>query len=774
MVLGQSNGATRDSFPLTGTKEWACTVAGKLDFPVASVEPKTPEVEALLARLNPPQQEAVTHGEGPLLIFAGAGSGKTRVLTARIAYLIATRRVWPDRLLAVTFTNKAAREMRGRVGALVGDGAEKMWVGTFHSTAVKILRREAQRIGIVPSFVIFDEDDTRAALKRVLDELKLDPKRYPIAGLSNAISQAKNELKRPDDYPNRSYHDEIVRRVYESYQDVLRRSGGLDFDDLIMKLVELFNTDEEALTKWRDRFRYVLVDEYQDTNRAQYVLVNLLAQEHRNVVVVGDDDQSIYRFRGADVRNILDFRKDYPDAHVVRLEQNYRSSQAILDAAYQVIRTNPERAEKRLWTSRAGGEKVMATQAYNEIEEAEFVADEIERLRKTEERGYSDFAILYRTNAQSRSFEDVLARRRIPYRLVGGVRFWERREVKDVVAYLRFCFNPKDSLSFGRIVSVPSRKIGGVTVDALSAYARETESDLLSLLAVLERVPGLPRPSIEPLKKFRVQLESVRSTMGVLRPSELLDHVVEVMGLRQHYLDGTPQGEARLENINELRGLAESFDDREPSQGLEDFLAEVALVSDVDAYDENGEGVTLITLHMVKGLEFPVVFMVGMEEGLLPHQRALDEHEENPSRVGAATEMAEERRLCYVGMTRAKDRLYLSCAFRRHLYGRSQPAFPSRFLTEIPQSMLAAPRGSAPVAPPRQGYRERYQERQVEAAPAPPPVQRFASGDRVSHPAFGSGTVVKSTLTRTDEELVIKFDKVGLKILSGMLAPLTK
>jgi DNA helicase-2/ATP-dependent DNA helicase PcrA len=739
-----------------------------------SAEALTPDVEALLARLNPPQQEAVTHGEGPLLIFAGAGSGKTRVLTARIAYLIATRRVWPDRLLAVTFTNKAAREMRGRVGALVGEGADKMWVGTFHSTAVKVLRREAARIGIVPSFVIFDEDDTRAALRRVLDELKLDPKRYPIAGLSNAISQAKNELKRPEDYPNRSYHDEIVRRVYESYQDVLRRSGGLDFDDLIMKLVELLNTDEEALAKWRDRFRHVLVDEYQDTNRAQYVLVNLLAQEHRNVVVVGDDDQSIYRFRGADVRNILDFRKDYPDAHVVRLEQNYRSSQAILDAAYQVIRTNPERAEKRLWTSRAGGEKVMATQAYNEIEEAEFVADEIERLRKTEGRGYSDFAILYRTNAQSRSFEDVLARRRIPYRLVGGVRFWERREVKDVVAYLRFCFNPRDAISFGRIVSVPSRKIGNVTVDALSAFAREIESDLLSLLAVPERVPGLPRPSIEPLKKFRIQLESLRAVMGVLRPSELLDHVVEVMGLRQHYMDGTPQGEARIENINELRGLAESFDDRDPAQGLEDFLAEVALVSDVDAYDENGEGVTLITLHMVKGLEFPVVFMVGMEEGLLPHQRALDEHEENPSLIGAATEMAEERRLCYVGMTRAKDRLYLSCAFRRHLYGRSQPAFPSRFLTEIPQSMLAAPRGSAPVAPPRQGYRERYQERQVEAAPAPPPVQRFASGDRVSHPAFGSGTVVKSTLTRTDEELVVKFDRVGLKILSGMLAPLTK
>src|SRR5690348_11675268 len=738
------------------------------------MESQQASIDALLANLNPPQQEAVTHGDGPLLIFAGAGSGKTRVLTARIAYLIASHKVWPDRLLAVTFTNKAAREMRSRVETLVGEQAQKMWVGTFHSTAVKILRREAPRLGITSSFVIFDEDDTRAALKRVMDELRLDPKRYPIAGLSNAISQAKSELRRPADIPNRSYSDEILRRVYELYEEVLRRSGGLDFDDLIMKLVELYQGDEEALAKWRDRFRHVLVDEYQDTNRAQYVLVNLLAAEHRNVAVVGDDDQSIYRFRGADVRNILDFRKDYPDAHVVHLEQNYRSSQAILDAAYSVIRHNPERAEKRLWTARAGGEKVSATQAYNEVEEAEFVADDIERLRKTEGRKHADFAVLYRTNAQSRAFEDVLARRRIPYRLVGGVRFWERREVKDLVAYLRFCFNPQDALSFARIVSVPSRKIGNVTIEAINAFARESEANIMEILNDPGRVPGVPKPAVAPLLGFRAQVESVRATMGVLRPSELVDQIIEVMDLRRHYLDGTPQGEARIENLNELRGLAESFDDRDPTQGLEDFLAEVALVSDVDAYDENGEGATLITLHMVKGLEFPVVFMVGMEEGLLPHQRALDEREENPSAVGATTEMAEERRLCYVGMTRAKDRLYLSCAFRRHLYGRSQPAFPSRFLSDVPQALLAAPRGSAPVAPPRQGYKERYIERQIEAAPAAPPVQRFSSGDRVTHPAFGSGTVVKSTLTRTDEELLIKFDKVGLKILSGMLAPLTK
>src|SRR6184192_63887 len=501
---------------------------GKLDSPVVA-ESSQADVDALLARLNPPQQEAVTHGDGPLLIFAGAVSGKTRVLTARIAYLIATRRVWPDRLLAVTFTNKAAREMRGRVETLVGEGAQRMWVGTFHSTAVKILRREAQRLGITSSFVIFDEDDTRAALKRVLDELRLDPKRYPVGALSQGISQAKSELRRPQDIPNRSYQDEILRRVYESYQEVLRRSGGLDFDDLIMKLVELYSTDAEALEKWRDRFRHVLVDEYQDTNRAQYMLVNLLASEHRNVAVVGDDDQSIYRFRGADIRNILDFRKDYPDAHVVHLEQNYRSSQAILDAAYSVIRSNPERAEKRLWTDRAGGEKVVATQAYNEVEEAEFVADEIDRLRKTEQRGYSDFAALYRTNAQSRAFEDVLARRRVPYRLVGGIRFWERREVKDLVAYLRFCFNPQDALSFSRIVSVPSRKIGNVTVDAVNSFARESEADILSIISEPGRVPGVPKTALGPLQGFRAQIESVRATMGVLRPSELIDHVIEVM-----------------------------------------------------------------------------------------------------------------------------------------------------------------------------------------------------------------------------------------------------
>jgi DNA helicase-2/ATP-dependent DNA helicase PcrA len=751
--------------------------------------------------------------------------------------------------------------------------------------------------------------------------MRLDPKKYPPSLILALISQAKNELLTPASYPDRDHNDEIVRRCFERYEELLRRSGGLDFDDLIVKVVHLLRSDEEALARWQDRFRYVLVDEYQDTNRAQYVLVNLIAAEHRNLAVVGDDDQclvqgsritmgdgstlpielvcpgdrvisayasgdfraarvarvhaslargtgirlmtrggrclvttpehahltslpegfsnptpaedrstlvtgadtlamtaalavrpgmalladdgtrdvvervdrivlegpvhdldvepthnylanglvthnSIYGWRGADVRNILDFQKDYPEAKVVRLEQNYRSTQAILDAANHVIRHNPERAAKRLWTDRVGGEKVAASQLYNEVEEAEYVADEVERLRRREGRHYGDVAVLYRVNAQSRAFEDVFGRRRIPYRLVGGVRFWERREVKDLLAYLRLVQNPSDAISFGRVANVPRRKLGDVSVDAVVARARETGATLLETMAEPSRIEGLPKAAVAPIEHFRTQLESLRATLGVLRPSELVDHVIQVIGLEAYFDDGTPQGEARLENMREVRGLSEEFDTHDdPAEALELFLTEITLRSDVDAYAEDEEGVTLITLHMVKGLEFPVVFMVGMEEGLLPHRRALENEKEMP----------EERRVCYVGITRARDRLYLTCAFRRHLYGRAQPGFPSRFLQEIPQALIAPPgKGAAPVAPPRSGYRERMIERQVEARPAEPPVQRYADGDRVAHPRFGLGTVIKSTLTRTDEELIVHFDTAGLKTMSGALAPLEK
>ncbi|HEV2952629.1 MAG TPA: UvrD-helicase domain-containing protein [Candidatus Dormibacteraeota bacterium] len=726
----------------------------------------SPALDQVLAGLNPPQLEAVLHEEGPLLTFAGAGSGKTRVLTTRIARLVATGKAWPDRLLAVTFTNKAAKEMRGRVEMLVGEPAQTMWVGTFHSTAVKILRREADRLGLHRSFVIFDEDDTRAALRRVLEIHGLDQKRYPPATLSHLISKAKNDLIEPDGYPSESYQDEIVRRCYRTYQEILQTSQALDFDDLILRLVLLFREDADALATWQDRFRHVLVDEYQDTNRAQYVLVNLLAREHRNLAVVGDDDQSVYGWRGADVRNILDFKKDYPEAHVVNLEQNYRSTQPILDVAHAVISRNVDRAPKRLWTARTGGDRVVALQPYNEVEEAEYVADEIGRLKRSEGRDFGDFAVLYRTNAQSRAFEDVLNRRRIPYRLVGGVKFWERREIRDVVAYLRFLSNPADGVSFGRIVNVPRRKVGPVTVEALTSFAHEAGLDLIETMDRIGDVPGVPRQALGAVEQFARQLKSLRALIGAVGPGELADQVVEVMGLRDYYDDGTPQGEARLENLGELRGLAEEVGGNDPSNALETFLTEIALVSDVDGYDDQGPGVTLITLHMVKGLEFPVVFLVGLEEGLLPHQRSLDDPKAE----------AEERRLCYVGMTRAKDRLYLSCAFRRHVHGHTSAGLPSRFLSEIPRPLLAAPiKGMAPVPPPRSGtHRDRLMERQSQPAPAAPPVQRYAAQERVQHPTFGNGVIIKSTLTRTDEELMVQFDTAGLKILSGMLAPLTK
>ena len=739
---------------------------------MSSTQPSTTrariDLSGVLAALNPPQREAVEHTDGPLLIFAGAGSGKTRVLTTRVAHLIASRKAWPDRILAVTFTNKAAREMRERVTALVGEEARTMWVGTFHHTCVRMLRRDAPLLGLERNFTIFDDDDTRAAIRRSLDALRLDQKRFPPSLVAAAISNAKNELKGPDGVPNRNYFDEVVRRVFAEYEALLRRSGGLDFDDLIGKVVQLLREHEDARDRWRDRFRYILVDEYQDTNHAQYVLVNLLAAEHRNLAVVGDDDQASYGFRGADVRNILDFQRDYPNAHVVRLEQNYRSSQHILDTAFSVIQHNQERAPKRLWTDRLGGEKVTAIQAYNEVEEAEFVADEVERLRRTEERRYGDFAVLYRTNAQSRAFEDVFNRRRIPYRLVGGVKFWERREVKDLLAYLRLLANPADAVSFARVVNVPRRKIGDVTVERLVSFARDREMPVL-VAAENAAEAGVPKAALGPLDSFVRQLRSLRASVGALRPSELVELVIEVVGLRPYYDDGTPQGEARIENLAELHGLAEEYDALDPAESLDTFLADVALTSDVDTYEGGEDSVTLITLHMVKGLEFPVVFMAGLEEGLLPHQRSLDEGEKA---------IEEERRLCYVGITRARERLYLSCAFRRHLFGQAAAGMPSRFLGDIPQALISAPReGRVPAPPPRPAagaYRERFLERSVEAAPAPPPVQRFKEGERVRHATFGEGAIIKSTLTRTDEELVVKFDTAGLKILSGTLARLEK
>jgi len=727
-------------------------------------ESQQAELEQLLEGLNPPQREAVEHAEGPLLVFAGAGSGKTRVLTTRIASLIARQQARSDQILAVTFTNKAAREMRERVALLVS-GAERMWVGTFHATAVRMLRQDAERVGVTRNFVIFDEDDQRAALRRVLEELRLDVKRHPPALFSALISQAKNELLTFDTLPIRGPNDETLRSVYRLYEEFLARSNALDFDDLIVRAVRLLRSEEEVLERWQHRFNQIMVDEYQDTNRAQYMLVNLLAGGHRNLGVVGDDDQAIYGWRGADVRNILDFQKDYPDARVIRLEQNYRSTQPILDAAHAVIRNNSQRAEKKLWTARTGGEKISVSQLYSEVEEAEFVAGEVDRLRRQEGRKTKDFAVLYRTNAQSRAFEDVFGRRRIPFRLVGGVRFWERREIRDLLAYLRFLLNPSDPISFSRLVNVPRRKVGAVSLAAVFAHARSQEADILTAIAEPETIAGLPRAAIGSLSNLGARLQSLRARAAKLSVSQIMLEVIEAFGLDAAYEDSGAQKDARLENLRELLGLAEEYEQPSGEGELEGFLTEVSLRSDVDALDEDEQGVTLITLHMVKGLEFPVVFLAGVEDGLLPHRRAIED----------PREMAEERRLCYVGMTRARDRLYLSCAFRRHLYGQAQAGLPSRFLAEIPAPMLA-PRstGAAANAPPRKDHRAYLAAAVSENVRAEPLVQRYFAGDKVVHPKFGPGRVVKSTLTRTDEELVVQFDEAGVKILSGMLAPLTK
>jgi DNA helicase-2/ATP-dependent DNA helicase PcrA len=711
--------------------------------------------------LNPPQLEAVTAPDGPLLVFAGAGSGKTRVLTYRIAHLIHERRAFPDEIVAVTFTNKAAREMRQRIEQLLGPGMAPGWTGTFHSICGRVLRRDGQLIGIDRNYVVYDEVDRLAAMKRSMARLGLDEKRFPPSSITARISAAKNELQGPKEFAAaaRDYFSEVASRVYPIYDEELRKANALDFDDMLLLTVRLFREAPEALFRWQSRWRHVMVDEYQDTNHVQYVLVKLLAELHRNLCVVGDDDQSIYRFRGADVRNILSFERDFPEARVVKLEQNYRSTQHILDAAYAVIRSVPDRAEKKLWTSAGAGEKVLLAQVYDEEEEAQAVAAEVQRLVRQEGFSLNDVAVLYRTNAQSRAFEEVLVRRGIPYKLVGGVRFYERREVKDALAYLRLLLNPHDTVSFTRVVNVPRRKIGDKTVQTLETQAREAGISTWDLLATPDGLRAVTPAAAGSLLDFRALIEELRAELEARPLPEVIGTMLVKSGLQAMVQDGSEEGAERWQNLLEFKGLAEEYTGMDGSEALASFLADAALVSDVDNLDEARPGLTLITLHMVKGLEFPVVFMAGMEEGLLPHLRALEE----PGGID------EERRLCYVGMTRAKKRLYLFHAFRRHLFGTGNFNLPSRFLTDLPEEILLRPAGSAAPQKP-QTVLDQVSRRPP--APAVPVVQRYATGQHVVHKTFGRGTVVKSTLTRSDEELIVRFDNLGIKIISASMAPL--
>jgi DNA helicase-2/ATP-dependent DNA helicase PcrA len=617
----------------------------------------------LLAGLNPPQRAAVTADDGPLLIFAGAGSGKTRVLTHRIAWLIQQGRAEPGEILAVTFTNKAAREMRGRVESLVNLSAGAIWMGTFHAIGVRILRRDGSADGIDRHFIIYDEADRLAVIKRIMTELRLDEKRYPPSGMVALISRAKDEVISAEDQLKAAgtHNEELAAQIRLRYDAFLQQNNALDFDDLLMRTVWLFNRHPEVLEKYQKRFKYVMVDEYQDTNRAQYLMVRHLASKHRNLAVVGDDDQSIYGFRGADVRNILSFEHDYPDAKIVKLEQNYRSTQMILDAAYHVIKANPNRAEKRLWTDRPGGPKVVVAQTYDEQEEAQAVAREAMRLVAEGDYRLGDIAVLYRTNAQSRALEEVLLRRGVPYRLIGGLRFYERREVKDMMAYLRLIANPQDTLSFSRIINVPRRKLGEKSLAQLGYWADSHGMSAWDALSRLDDMADLTPAAKSALAEFRDLINEVRAASRDRRLVDTIDLLLMRSAYERYVKETGSDGDERWANVLELRGLASEYDGLPPGEGLQAFLEETALMSDVDTMKEGTQGMTLITLHMVKGLEFPVVFMLGMEEGLFPHSRSLD------SPAG----LEEERRLAYVGMTRAKDRLYLFHAFRRHLWGNA-------------------------------------------------------------------------------------------------------
>lgn len=733
--------------------------------------------QALLRGLNPAQQEAVSAPDQPVLVLAGAGSGKTRVLTHRIAYLLAQRRATPDRVLAVTFTNKAAREMRGRITTLLGSEPHGMWLGTFHACSARILRDRGELIGVPRNFVIYDEVDRSALLKEAIRQAGLDEKRLSPGAAGAEISRAKNELKDARAFAESAvgYVESQVAAVYPRYQGLLEAAGALDFDDLLFRTVELFQQSDEARARYRRRFDHVLVDEYQDTNRAQYLLLRELVEETRHITAVGDPDQSVYSWRGADIRNILEFQRDYPDALVIPLEQNYRSTKAILAAAQAVIKENSERVEKSLWTEGPDGTAVVVAQLYDEREEAAAVAREARRLVDQGDADLGDIAVLYRTNAQSRALEETLLRAGMPYRLVGGVRFYQRREVKDVLAYLRLLASPRDRLAFERVVNVPKRGIGAQSLSELMRHASERGVSHWELLEDPQAV-GVRGAAATGLRRFREMIEEV-AEWGLPWPLvTVLDKVLERSGYRQFVRDGSLEGEERWANVVELRGLAAEQGDLPSAESLPVFLEQVALAGEVDQMDESPSALTLITLHQVKGLEFPVVFVTGVEEGLLPHSRSLD----------TLAEIEEERRLLYVGMTRAKRRLYLSHCFRRHVYGSPAPAIPSRFLAALGgqaevENWNAGPsptwdqedrpvgqgrRFVAPVAVRGQPLPlRRARDAVLDYATAPgirPQLEsRFRAGDRVEHARFGRGVIRASEITGAGEEVVIQFESSG-------------
>lgn len=728
-----------------------------------------------LNTLNKEQREAVITTDGPLLILAGAGSGKTRVLTYRIAYLIENG-VYPGSILAITFTNKAAQEMKERVAALVGEEANKMWISTFHSTCVRILRMDIEKLGFNKSFVIYDTQDQEKVIKDCLKELNIDDKLFPPKKVLHTIGSLKDKLIDADTYYRKNANDYQKRRIaelYELYQKKLKANNALDFDDIIMNTIKLLRENPDVLNYYQRKFRYILVDEYQDTNKAQYELVNMLAKAHGNLCVVGDDDQSIYGFRGADVSNILDFEDDYPSVKTIKLEQNYRCTKKILEAANYVIANNEKRKEKRLWTENRAGEDIKLFRAETDRDESSFIVNEIEKL-VDEGYSYRDFAILYRTNAMSRILEEGFVRSKVPYKVVGGLKFYDRKEVKDILAYLRVINNPVDSISLERIINVPKRGIGDATIDRVKQYGLERDMGLYSSMLEIENVEGLTKRAVNSIDKFISLMNHFISIKDDMKVSDLIKEILEKTEYTKELKEeDTPESESRIENLNELYSAAVEFEENAEDKSLSAFLERVALVSDQDSINENG-GIVLMTLHTAKGLEFPVVFIAGMEEGIFPHSSYQEDEDE----------LEEERRLCYVGITRAKQQLYITCARQRLMFGRTMFNSVSSFVEEIPEDIIQDISVKTQSSYGRvYGYdnysplqHKRPVQSEVPSAPVKPvnsvSDREIKAGVKIKHKVFGKGIVIAVKNSGEDKQMTVHFDSAGLKNLLLSASPI--
>lgn len=734
--------------------------------------------------LNPQQAEAVINTEGPMLIMAGAGSGKTKVLTCRVANLL-QKGVRPYRILAITFTNKAAAEMRERVNNMSGPAAKDVWLFTFHAFCARFLRMEIDKLpGYGGNFAIYDTADSQNLIKQILKEMNLDDKRFQPSGILSRISNAKNALQDAAAFVRQAgdFYEQKVADIYSRYEQKLQLNNALDFDDLLMLSIKLLQENKEVREKYQDRFDYLLVDEYQDTNHAQYLLTKFLAAKHRNICVVGDADQSIYGWRGADIQNILDFEKDYPDAKVIKLEQNYRSTQIILDAANAVIENNTGRKPKNLWTENKSGADIIYFQAVDERDEARFVIEQLQNLQRTENKKLGDMAILYRTNTQSRIFEEMLIKSGISYNMVGGLKFYERKEIKDIIAYLRVIFNPADSLSLLRIINVPKRGIGDASLAKIQAYAAANNVSLFEAVSNAAAIDGLSSRFVSKLDDLAGIIFELMNLAGEAPVEDLIDRVLRDTGyLEELENERTPQAQSRIDNLHELISVAQEFAASEEENNLENFLAHVALVSDIDDTELGEDAITLMTLHSSKGLEFPVVFLVGMEEGLFPHARTLMDE----------TEIEEERRLCYVGITRAKEKLFLSSTKMRTIYGNTVTYPPSRFLQEIPARLVktikrqerfsalenfkqVSEKYSARPQKPASTFNPHSFMPQKPAAAAGGTGTRFNTGDRVSHSKWGEGMVVSVKDSPDGQEVKVAFAGAGVRSLLTKYAVLKK